>query len=180
MFTRVRVTFAAALLCGVTIAACGGGDTPASDGGEASAPADAAAPAAAATEGGATLALGESQYQQVCVACHMVDGNGLAGAFPSLVGSAWATTSEAKVPISIVLHGLQGPIEVNGQSYNGVMAAWASLSDEDIAAVLTYVRSSWGNSASAVTAAQVKEVRDAEGSRGAWTADELKGKYPAM
>lgn len=155
-------------------------------GGSGDAPADQSAPPsggdAATSDAGpeAVLTLGKTKYEQVCITCHMADGNGTPGVFPSLVGSEWVNTAEAKVPISIVLHGLQGPISVKGETYEAVMQPWGMIPDADIAAILTYVRSSWGNSASAVTPEQVKAIRDSEGARGAWTADELKAKYPAM
>lgn len=176
---RTLSRFALALAStSLLLAACGGGgDAPADQ----AAGGDATAGGAATTEGPeAVLALGKTKYEQVCITCHMADGNGTPGVFPSLVGSEWVTTAEANVPISIVLHGLQGPITVKGETYEQVMQPWGMIPDADIAAILTYVRSSWGNNASAVTAEQVKAIRESEGARGAWTADELKAKYPAM
>jgi mono/diheme cytochrome c family protein len=173
LFSRVAAAGGLTLL----LAACGGGgDAPADQ------PADAASEAVPTAEAGpdAVLALGKTKYEQVCITCHMADGNGTPGVFPPLVGSEWVNTAEANVPISIVLHGLQGPISVKGATYEAVMQPWGMIPDADIAAILTYVRSSWGNKASAVTPEQVKAIRDGEGARGAWTADELKAKYPAM
>jgi mono/diheme cytochrome c family protein len=81
------------------------------------------------------------------------------------MGSALAT-GDATVPIRIVLHGLRGPIERNGVQINGQMAAWKDqLSDQDIADVLTYVRSAFGNSGGAVTADEVADVRSKTTSR---------------
>ena len=82
--------------------------------------------------------------------------------------------------IAIILKGLQGPITVHGAEYNGVMTAWESmLSDEQIAAIATYERSSWGNTGSAVTPAQVAAVRAAQASRTtAWTVEELQAAIP--
>lgn len=86
--------------------------------------------------------------------------------FPPLVGSPWVTGSEERL-IKLTLHGLWGPIEVNGVTYDpskGVppMTAFkALLNDEETAAVLTYVRNSWGNKGSVVTPETVKAVRDA-------------------
>jgi mono/diheme cytochrome c family protein len=100
------------------------------------------------------------------------------GAFPPLVGSEYATAANVAVPIRIVLHGLQGPITVKGVQYNSVMPAYGTgivMSDEEVAAVLTYVRRSWGNSASAVTPADVAKERSAARSRtGPMTAEELR------
>ncbi|MFM9000101.1 MAG: c-type cytochrome, partial [Opitutia bacterium] len=73
-----------------------------------------------------------------------------------------------------ILQGLMGPITVNGMTYNSMMPPVAGVSDADIADVLTYVRQSFGNKASAVTPAQVKAVRDASGTRAApWNTAEL-------
>lgn len=79
--------------------------------------------------------------------------------FPPLAGNAVVTGPADKV-ISIVKNGLSGKISVNGQTYNGQMPAWkGTLSDSDIAAVVTYVRTAWGNKGSAVTAAQVTAAK---------------------
>lgn len=96
-----------------------------------------------------------------CATCHQANGQGLPGAFPPLAGSEYATAADATIPIRIVLLGAQGPITVKGQRFNSTMPSWASLSDADLAAALTYVRSHWGNTASAVTAAQVAAERRA-------------------
>lgn len=114
-----------------------------------------------------------------CAACHMANGAGMAGAFPPLAASEWVT-GKAEVPIAIVLHGMQGEITVKGVKYNSVMTPWASLySDQEIANVVTYIRSQWGNKASAVTAAQVAAVRAATKARKTqWTSAELKKAYP--
>jgi mono/diheme cytochrome c family protein len=84
------------------------------------------------------------------------------------------TGDEAKLAL-IILHGVTGPIEVAGETYNGMMPPWGgTMKDADIAAVLTYVRSAWGNKAAPVTAAKVASIRAAHGSRTTpWTAAEL-------
>jgi mono/diheme cytochrome c family protein len=95
------------------------------------------------------------------------------GSFPPIAGSEIITGDKARL-IRLVLHGLQGPITVHGQRYNNVMPPWKSLSDADMAAVLTYVRSNFGNSASAVTPEEVATERSATASRTTmWTASEL-------
>lgn len=121
---------------------------------------------------------GKQVYSQTCIACHGMDGQGVPGAFPPIDGSPWITTKELSVPIRVVLHGLMGPIEVNGATYNSVMAPLGhTLDDNQIADVLTYVRQSWSNDASAVSAADVTKVRKATSSRTQmWTAEELKGR----
>ncbi|MEO1230532.1 MAG: cytochrome c [Myxococcota bacterium] len=107
----------------------------------------------------ATMKLGEQTYA-VCMACHQATGLGLAGAFPPLVGSEWVLGDPAR-PIAIVINGLMGEIEVKGTKYNNVMAGLGgALKDEQIAAVLTYVRNSWGNSAPAVDVALVTAIRE--------------------
>jgi mono/diheme cytochrome c family protein len=83
------------------------------------------------------------------------------GAYPPLAGSEWLVNNP-EVPIRIVLHGTQGPITVKGSSFNSAMTPFGDqLSDAEIAAVISYERSSWGNSAPAITAAQVAAVRAA-------------------
>jgi mono/diheme cytochrome c family protein len=151
------------------LVACGGGGDTAADTSAESTPATEAAPAdAPAAEPTATVASanGEEIYQR-CVTCHMADGNGMAGAFPPLAGSEWVTGPAAR-PIAIVMHGLQGEITVKGATYNSMMMAYGTgvpMSDDEIAAVLTYVRSNFGNSAPAVTPAEVAAVRAATAGR---------------
>ena len=105
---------------------------------------------------------GKTVYGQYCVACHQTDGQGMSGAFPPLTESDWVGGDKTRL-ISVLINGLQGPITVNGEEYNNVMPSHSFLSDEDIAAVLTYVRQSFGNSASEISAAEVVEVRENAG-----------------
>ncbi len=137
--------------------------------------ADSAAPIAVATESSAEK--GKTTYGQICASCHLATGVGQEGNFPPLVNSPWLN-GDPSVPISIVIAGLQGEIKVEGKTYNGVMQPWGMLSDDDVANVLTYARSEWGNSGAPVTAEQVKAVREKMGNRGAWTAEELQKTYP--
>lgn len=153
-------------------AACGGGgeQPPASD--------TAAAPPATGAPGGAgAVASGEQIYQQRCITCHMANGEGTPGVFPPLAGSEYATAANVAVPASIVVFGLQGPVDVKGTQYNGIMPPYGTgieMSNEEVAAVLTHVRSSFGNSASAVTPEDVAKARSARTGSGAMTAQELK------
>jgi nitrite reductase (NO-forming)/hydroxylamine reductase len=106
---------------------------------------------------------GKAIFNAKCAACHQATGVGVPGAFPPLAKNP-NVTGDPKKPITTVVKGQQGPLKVNGQTYNGVMQAWrgappALLSNAEIAAVLTYVRSSWGNKAAAVTEAQVAGVK---------------------
>jgi mono/diheme cytochrome c family protein len=103
--------------------------------------------------------VGREKYTQVCATCHKGTGVGQPGNFPPLAGSEWLL-GKPEVPITIVLHGLQGEITVKGTKYNGAMAPWGdALTDDEIAAVLTYARRSWGNASSPVTVEQVAAVR---------------------
>lgn len=112
-------------------------------------------------------------YDSICTTCHQADGKGLPGAFPALAGSEWVTR-DPETPIRIVLLGLTGPIEVVGAKFNAVMPPRTELSDEQVAEAVTHVRSHFGNSASAVDAAKVAEVRKSlAGRTKSWTADEL-------
>jgi len=110
--------------------------------------------------GASTAINGKQLYGAKCVACHQASGLGVAGVFPPLAGAEWVLGSE-KVLVSILLHGVQGELVVKGNTYNGVMPAFGTLSDEEIAAVLSYIRSDWGNQAAAITAATVKAQREA-------------------
>ncbi len=127
-------------------------------------------------------AAGKIIYGKTCVACHQASGQGAPGQFPPLAGSEWVNEPDPGRVIRAVLNGLQGPITVHGQSFNNVMVPWNILNDQDIAAVITYVRQNkdWGNNASAVTPERVKTVREKIKSRsGAFTAEELLKVSPA-
>lgn len=108
--------------------------------------------------------LGKTIYAKegYCSTCHQPDGKGLeASGFPPLTATKWVTGSDERL-IKVVLKGLLGPIEVNGKKYPGQvpMTPFAGLlNDEEVAAVLTYVRNSFGNEGPAISAAQVKKVR---------------------
>ena len=96
-----------------------------------------------------------------CVTCHQADGNGLtASGFPPLSGTEWVTGDQVRL-VKVILKGLMGPIEVNGKQYEGMvpMTPFEGLSDDDVAAVATYIRNSFGNTASPIQPSFVKEVR---------------------
>jgi len=124
--------------------------------------------------GGPDLNRGKAVYENVCGLCHGNDGMGKPGQAPPFARSEWALGNPNRM-IRIPLAGLAGPIQVNGQEWNLAMPAMgAALPDDDLAAVLTYIRQSWGNKASAVTPEQVKAVRAEVGNRTQpWTATEL-------
>lgn len=120
----------------------------------------------------------------LCFSCHQPNGQGLAGQFPPLAGSDWVMGDKEKL-IKISLYGLMGPIQVNGVDYNGVMVPPGippgSLTDKQVADVLTYIRNDWGNSATAVTPNEVASVRANIKDRAPmqmWTAAELNAEQP--
>ncbi|SRR5579875_11025 len=101
---------------------------------------------------------GATVFSNNCSSCHGASGQGTPGAFPPLAGNAAVTASDPKDIIHTVLDGKTGPLKVGTTTYNGVMPPWKSqLKPDEIAAVLTYIRTSWGNNASAVTVDQVKK-----------------------
>jgi mono/diheme cytochrome c family protein len=110
----------------------------------------------------AFLAQGKKTYEVVCGVCHGTDGLGKPGQFPPLAGSEWVNAKDFKRLAQIPLDGLSGSIHVKGQEWNAAMAAMgAALSDSDLSAVLTYIRSSWGNQAGPVDPDELKLVRAA-------------------
>lgn len=116
-----------------------------------------------------------------CITCHQPDGEGLPAAmFPPLSKTKWVQGSEERL-IKLTLHGLLGPIEIKDQKYPGQvpMTAFKGLSDKELAAVLTYVRNTFGNQASMVSPAKVKEVREATKSQpGFYAPDDLLEEHP--
>lgn len=122
------------------------------------------------------MALGKRVYSQNCVACHQSTGAGLPGIYPTLVGSDWVQDNPERL-IKLTLGGLAGPITVNGQPYNNAMTAFSRLSDQQIAAVLTFIRTDpdYQNNSHPVSEALVAEVRAAYGSRSdPWSQAELE------
>jgi mono/diheme cytochrome c family protein len=103
---------------------------------------------------------GKKVFAANCQTCHQANGEGVAGQYPPLAGSEF-TIGGSRRPAMIVLKGLQGPVKVKGQQYgSAVMQPWdKTLTDKQIADVLTYERSEWGNSASPVTAEQIAALR---------------------
>jgi mono/diheme cytochrome c family protein len=131
---------------------------------------DSRTPAALMANGGAAAASsgaavdGGQIFAAKCVACHQATGLGLPGVFPPLAGSEWVAGSD-KVLVQIPLHGITGSVQVKGATYSGAMPAFNTLSDAEIAAVLTYVRSQWGNAEPAVSPATVAAGRKATQAR---------------
>ncbi len=120
----------------------------------------AASPMASATamQNGVAASEGGKLYRTNCSSCHQANGQGVPDTFPPLAANP-VVAGDPTTVIRIVRYGLNGKIAVKGHSYNGMMPAWGQqLSNADIAALVTYIRSSWGNNASAVTEAQVAAV----------------------
>ncbi len=106
------------------------------------------------------LVEGGGVYKRTCIACHMENGLGVPGLNPPLAGTKYVLGDKEEL-IKIVLNGQQGELVVKGETYNSVMNSHSFLSDVEISNVLTYVRNSFGNEASAVTAEEVAAVRAA-------------------
>src|SRR5581483_5190375 len=115
---------------------------------------------------GAQNSDGKAIFQNNCAACHRSDGRG-GGPYPPLAGNPAVIAADSAGVIQIVLNGRNGPITVNGRQYGGNMPSWRELTDSQIAAVLTYVRSAWGNDAPAVSADQVAAARSPQAMSGA-------------
>jgi nitrite reductase (NO-forming) len=102
------------------------------------------------------IKLGQAIYTNNCLACHQASGTGIKGSFPPLAKSDYLSNKDNA--IATIVHGRSGEIVVNGEKYNSVMPA-QQLSDEEVANVLTYVYSQWGNGKKVVTPAEVKKIR---------------------
>ena len=108
---------------------------------------------------GASFLKGEKTYAQYCLPCHQADGSGVPQLNPPLKNTSYVLGDEQKL-IGIVMNGFSEGVEINGETYTNPMPSFgASLKDEEIADVLTYVRNSFGNKASEISAAQVKGLR---------------------
>jgi mono/diheme cytochrome c family protein len=116
----------------------------------------AATPAAGAVA--ASVARGKVIYQNICLACHQADGSGVPRMNPPLIKTGFVLGDKTKL-ITIVLKGLNDDVEIEGEYYSNPMPPQAQLKDQEIADVLTFVRNSFGNKASAVKPGDVKTVR---------------------
>jgi mono/diheme cytochrome c family protein len=106
------------------------------------------------------MSTGKDVFSLYCLACHQEDGTGVPNLNPPLVKTSYVLGDKKKL-IGIVLNGFEEKVEINGEFYSNVMAPHDFLSDIEVASVLTYVRNSFGNKASAITVAEVKNVRKA-------------------
>lgn len=118
--------------------------------------------------------MGRVLFTGVCAACHQPHGKGLDGVAPPLMDSEWVLGPEQRL-VRIVLHGLTGPLSVKGKTYYLDMPAFGSLPDEQISAVLTYLRREWEHTAAPVEPGTVKAIRAATADRHeAWLQDLLR------
>lgn len=122
-----------------------------------------------------SVSSGASLYVSNCSSCHGSDGSGIRGVFPPLNGSS-IVQGDKETLTKILLHGLQGQVTVKGDKYNGTMPAFGSvLSDEQISATLTYVRSMPDNKSSSISTEEVSSVkRNTASHQRTWTPDELE------
>jgi mono/diheme cytochrome c family protein len=125
------------------------------------------------------MVIGKRLFTQNCAVCHQQTGLGVAGQFPPLAGSEWVLAQDWHGDnhiVKIVLHGFHGAVTVKGEQFNNVMAPWGKvLKDEQIAAVLTYVRNEWGNKAPPITKDFVAKIREQTKDRTEpWTPKELQ------
>lgn len=121
-----------------------------------------AAPVQTQTPLAASLARGKKLYQQQCLTCHQVDGTGVMNMNPPLVKTTYVLGDKPTL-IKIVLEGMKTPLTIEDNEYHNVMPPHTTLTDQEIADVLTFVRHSFGNKATAVTAADVKAIRVKDG-----------------
>ena len=117
---------------------------------------------------------GKTLYQTTCGSCHQPHGLGQDGLAPALADSEWVTGSSQRL-VRIALQGVRGPITVKGKLYEMEMPGLGVLEDEQLAALLTYIRNEWGHLETAVSVAQVAKIRsETETREEAWKADELE------
>lgn len=122
--------------------------------------------------------LGRQKYLSTCTGCHGTNGDGMNRLGPPLTQSEWVLGDEHRL-ILLMLHGIEGPIEVNGRVYDApdilpFMPAHSTANDESIAAILTYIRNEWGNNASSVSQRSVGRIRHtSQGNVLPWTVNSL-------
>ncbi|MGN6513567.1 MAG: c-type cytochrome, partial [Lysobacteraceae bacterium] len=125
------------------------------------------APAAAAAKSGALtredqVKAGQALFAGTCSTCHQANGEGLEGVFPPLARSSVLKATPKRI-VEIMLHGLSGPVTVNGKDYNSVMPPMSQLNDDEVANIGTFVLNSWGNPGGRIDKAEVAEARKAGG-----------------
>lgn len=106
----------------------------------------------------AVMSRGKGVYTTHCLSCHQADGYGVPNLNPPLAETDWVSGDKVRL-IGVLLNGLEGAVDIEGETYNNAMASHSFLSDADIAAVLSFIRNSFGNEASAVSAEEVRAQR---------------------
>jgi nitrite reductase (NO-forming) len=101
---------------------------------------------------------GKALFAGTCSTCHQPDGKGMEGVFPPLAGSDYIKADAKRLP-QVILHGLVGPVKVNGKDYNSNMPPMSQLTDDEVANISTYVLNSWGNPGGRVTKEQAAAIR---------------------
>lgn len=112
----------------------------------------------AKSTGTASAANGKALYMQYCLSCHQADGGGVPNMNPPLIKTSYVLGDKVRLS-KILLNGFSERVEIEGEMYSNVMPSFSYLTNQQIADVLTYVRSNFGNKAGAVTAAEVNKVR---------------------
>ena len=111
---------------------------------------------------------GKTIYAKTCVACHQANGQGIPNAFPPLAKSDYIAADKLRLA-KVILHGLQGPVKVNGVDYNSIMPPMSQLTDDEVANISTYVLNSWGNPGGKISkeeAAEIRKTKPANASEG--------------
>jgi mono/diheme cytochrome c family protein len=124
--------------------------------------------------------VGKALFSANCITCHQANGEGLPGQYPPLAGSEVETGDATNQLIAIVLKGLQGPVEIKGKQFNNSMQAWeGQYTDQQLASILTYVRSDWGNNAPPITSDMIKQIRgEFKDRKEQWTWPEIEKMPP--
>ena len=133
----------------------------------------AVATAAKAADAGALtqadqIEAGKALFAGTCSTCHQPDGKGMAGVFPPLAKSDYIAADKSRLA-KVILHGLQGPVKVNGVDYNSIMPPMSQLTDDEVANISTYVLNSWGNPGGKISkeeAAEIRKTKPANASEG--------------
>jgi len=149
-----KIVFILSLACTLLIAGCGSTKEEKPQPVDTSAFSEGAKPA---EQTPAAKHPGEQVYKSYCATCHQANGKGVSGMYPPLTSSVYIENKDSI--IHVVLNGLKGEIEVEGETYNNYMAPHSHLSDQEVATVISYVRSSFGNNYDPVTEADVASVR---------------------
>ena len=104
------------------------------------------------------IAAGKELFTGTCSTCHQANGEGLPGVFPPLAKSDYFK-ADPKLVAQVILHGLQGPVKVNGEDYNSIMPPMNQLTDDEVANISTYVLNSWGNAGGKISKEEAAEMR---------------------